>query len=123
MAERSMTKYRKRLLADKARLEQHRAKLRKNVAEQLEAATPDAADVQRGQHGDAGTEIVEREKHRALDRNVEDMLSQILEALDRIDKGRYGLCDACGKEISDARLQAVPYATLCIQCQSRMEAK
>jgi DnaK suppressor protein len=48
-------------------------------------------------------------------------LAQIEEALDRIRHGRYGICDGCEQEIPLARLQAVPYAMRCINCQRQSE--
>lgn len=49
------------------------------------------------------------------------LVNKVKEALERIDDGTYGLCDACGGEISVARLQARPVTTLCIQCKSKQE--
>ncbi len=42
-------------------------------------------------------------------------------ALERMEKGRYGDCDHCGRSIGDARLDAVPWARYCISCQERAE--
>lgn len=43
-------------------------------------------------------------------------LRQIDHAIDLLHRGRYGVCEECGKEIPLERLEAVPYATLCIKC-------
>lgn len=43
------------------------------------------------------------------------------EALTRLDEGTYGVCAECGVEISEKRLAAVPFAKLCVDCQSRQE--
>jgi DnaK suppressor protein len=43
------------------------------------------------------------------------------EALTRLSEGTYGLCAECGVEISEKRLNAVPFARLCVECQSRQE--
>src|SRR5690242_5698557 len=48
-------------------------------------------------------------------------LSSIEIALERMRKGDYGRCDGCGNGIPLARLQALPYATTCIQCQREAE--
>ena len=50
-----------------------------------------------------------------------DALVRIDEALIRIDDGRYGLCESCGAEISDARLSAMPFALRCTHCEERKE--
>jgi DnaK suppressor protein len=43
------------------------------------------------------------------------------EALIRLGEGAYGICAECGAEISERRLEAVPFAKLCVECQSRQE--
>jgi DnaK suppressor protein len=48
-------------------------------------------------------------------------LSHIENALERLREGQYGKCEACSNNIPLARLQALPYATLCIQCQREAE--
>ena len=48
-------------------------------------------------------------------------LIRIDEALLRVDQGTYGTCDECGQEIAEARLKAVPFALLCLECQEREE--
>ena len=48
-------------------------------------------------------------------------LAQVDEALSRMSKGTYGICEATGKPIPLARLQALPYATLCIEAQRELE--
>ena len=46
---------------------------------------------------------------------------QIDEALQRLEEGTYGVCGECGVDISEKRLAAVPFARLCVECQSREE--
>ena len=43
-------------------------------------------------------------------------------ALDRLQSGDYGFCDSCGEPINPKRLHAIPWATLCMPCQSSLEA-
>lgn len=54
----------------------------------------------------------------AADRQI---LQQIQSALDRIEDNSYGECANCGNEIQPKRLEAVPWALLCIQCQNLQE--
>jgi DnaK suppressor protein len=49
------------------------------------------------------------------------LLKKIDEALSRIDSGEYGVCEACGEQISLKRLEARPVTTLCIECKTRQE--
>ena len=54
----------------------------------------------------------------ALEAEGKEELALIDKALKRIAEGGYGLCQECGEEISEARLEAVPYAAYCIDCAS-----
>ncbi len=49
------------------------------------------------------------------------LIGKIKEALERIDGGTYGICEACGEGISEARLKARPVTTLCIDCKKKQE--
>lgn len=49
------------------------------------------------------------------------LISKIRDTLDRIDNGTFGICDACGEEISEKRLKARPVTTLCIDCKKKQE--
>ena len=48
-------------------------------------------------------------------------LQQVERALARLRGGRYGMCEGCGRRIALARLQAVPHATMCVQCRNLCE--
>lgn len=50
------------------------------------------------------------------------LISKIQEAMERIDDGSYGICEACGEEIGAKRLLARPVTTLCFDCKKRQEA-
>jgi len=50
------------------------------------------------------------------------LISKIQEALGRIEDGSYGICESCGEDIGDERLEARPVTTLCVQCKKRQEA-
>ena len=52
-----------------------------------------------------------------------DTLAKIDEALLRLEDGSYGTCAECGSEIAEARLKAVPFATLCRSCQEEEETR
>lgn len=49
-------------------------------------------------------------------------IEQISAALNRLDAGTYGLCTRCGTQIAPARLEALPHAAACIDCQSHADA-
>ena len=56
-----------------------------------------------------------------LEATFEPELKEVIEALERIEEGTYGICKDCGKDIKEARLEARPQSTLCIECQSQKE--
>ena len=56
-----------------------------------------------------------------LDDQAAHELEQVNQALARLNAGEYGECIECGEPISEARLRALPYATLCIQCAREAE--
>ena len=49
------------------------------------------------------------------------LIGKIKDALSRIEDGTYGQCEECGARITKTRLNAIPYATLCIKCASELE--
>ena len=51
----------------------------------------------------------------------EDALDQIEAAIERIENGGYGQCETCGVKILQSRLEAIPYAALCVRCASQQE--
>jgi RNA polymerase-binding protein DksA len=66
--------------------------------------------------GDTATVTYDRELDYTLEENSEQVLADIEAALQRIEDGTYGICTNCGKQISEERLEARPWATLCIDC-------
>jgi DnaK suppressor protein len=75
-----------------------------------------------GNHlADDASDVVSRDLNLALRSNSEDLLAQVESALHRLDQGTYGICARCGNEINPERLEALPYATYCIKCQSEIE--
>ncbi|WP_270182538.1 TraR/DksA C4-type zinc finger protein [Alkalihalobacillus sp. CinArs1] len=64
--------------------------------------------------GDTGTELFEREKDLSLDEHLKQEKAELNLALQRINQGKYGVCQECGKEIATERLLAMPTATTCV---------
>jgi DnaK suppressor protein len=68
-----------------------------------------------GDHlADNASETYMRELDGGLEENADHLLGEIDAALQRIETGTYGVCAACGRPIGEERLEAVPYAKLCI---------
>ena len=70
---------------------------------------------------DTATETYDRELDYTLEENSEHVLREIDAALKRIDEGTYGTCTNCGNPIPEERLEARPWATLCIGCKRERE--
>jgi RNA polymerase-binding protein DksA len=99
----------------KKRLTNKKEKLKeqiKNEKQKIEAtyvANPDRADL--------ASDYTYRGRRNSLMERLEDQLDQVNQALQRIENGSYGLCTNCGKAILSDRLEVLPYAALCIECQ------
>lgn len=70
--------------------------------------------------GDAATETVERAQSMAVGASLREQLEEVLAALEKIENGTYGICDACGKPITKKRLSVLPWATLCKECRANL---
>jgi len=67
-------------------------------------------------------DAAEQEGHgrvEALTLQLDKLLAQIKKALSRIGVGKYGICEKCGKPIDKARLEAMPMASLCVDCERK----
>jgi RNA polymerase-binding transcription factor DksA len=70
---------------------------------------------------DAASDAFERQKEFAILGRVEAELLDVDRALERLDDGTYGRCDACGEAIGDERLASVPAARFCVRHQGDVE--
>jgi RNA polymerase-binding protein DksA len=70
---------------------------------------------------DLGSSTFSRESDLSLDRNARDLLSKVIAALRRIDEGSFGVCTVCGRPVEAERLEALPYADLCIEDKKKEE--
>jgi DnaK suppressor protein len=66
--------------------------------------------------GDGTTEAVERLNRVGTARELEAMLGDVDRALEKVEEGTYGICDRCGTLIPEVRLEARPWAVLCVDC-------
>lgn len=68
---------------------------------------------------DVARSLADVETHAGLIERADDSLRSIDDALDRFERGTYGICRGCGDEIPTERLRAMPFATLCVDCQTK----
>jgi DnaK suppressor protein len=122
-----MTRRKKLTKSQLARIREELVEERASLLEQV--ADLDAeADVKNWREGgfdddpaDAGSASFERETAQSLSNHARNLLSQIDDAMRRMDAGTYGTCERCGETIETERLEALPYATLCMACKRRDE--
>lgn len=99
---------RQRLLSVIAEIEAEQEEIRLTETSSERSPDPNTAE--------GGSLAFEMEKELSLARNAGDLLAQVEEALGRIGAGTYGRCIQCGKAIPVARLDALPYTKLCVNC-------
>jgi DnaK suppressor protein len=106
----------------RARLESERKRLIEEM-EQLKS-TIRPADERRegspfGKREEEATESYELERRLTLEKSIREQLASVEHALQKFEDGTYGLCDDCGKPIDPERLEALPQATMCLDCKAR----
>lgn len=113
--------YRERLIA-------LRARLRGDVSQMANAALNKSRSEANGDlsrmpihMADIGTDNFDQEFTLNLIQCDGVTLEQIEVALERIEDGTYGLCEQCGTRIPKQRLNAIPYAVMCVKCASQLE--
>lgn len=108
------------LTAERDRLVAVRASARRLQGDAVTAERAEAGDVDQGP-ADLATDLTEREVQQAIAGQNEDALTEIEDALARLDAGLYGVCVDCGRPIPDARLEVVPTASRCVEDQARFD--
>lgn len=103
--------------ADRAQLEKERLEVEDDIEHLREwLQTEVDVDVDEGD-----PDLSEREKNLALLTTLSRKLESIQAALRAMDKGMYGTCERCGNPIDPARLEVLPDATHCLDCQREVE--
>jgi RNA polymerase-binding transcription factor DksA len=113
---------RRRLRIELERLESVRAALRAeglDLESEIESPSETASIDQH--QADLGTETFEREKDLSLLEDVDQEIADVHRALARLDRGYYGRCEACGRQIPDERLVAQPATRFCLEHQAATE--
>jgi DnaK suppressor protein len=101
----------------RAHLEEERDRLRAQLREL--GFGPDGSLAFDEGFADSSQVTAERGEMEALAGSLTDSLHEIEDALTKMEDGSYGRCESCGGPISDARLEAMPAARLCITCASK----
>ncbi len=121
LTKRELDEFRKMLHEERGRLMEELEAMEEHTPEVEEQVGMDIGGGYDEDLADVASSTFEREKGLALESSVQAMLTQVEEALDRIEEGTYGICQRCGDPIDAARLRVLPYATLCIRCKELEE--
>ena len=108
------TKFRELLLSERERVQATIEHLHGDHQGSLEDETEELGTANDNHMGDLATATLNREIDYSLGENAEQRLSEIEGALKRIDDGTYGTCVVGGEQIDEQRLEAMPWASLCI---------
>jgi RNA polymerase-binding protein DksA len=122
LAPKTLERLRQKLLDEKDRLLRQSDELAAE-AEQL-AREREAGDTQFDEEsGEGDTVNVERERDLLLSATARQVVEEIDDAMVRIKKGTYGVCRYAGRKISLERLEAIPWANVCVDCKARAERR
>jgi len=106
----------------RSRLESEQRRLNKELEQSIASARPTEERREGspfGKREEEATESLELEKRLALEKRIREQLAEVEHALQKFQEGTYGLCDSCGQPIDPARLEALPQASLCLNCKAR----
>lgn len=104
------------------RLEEIRHDLDRSIAVlQGENHRDDAVSGSPKDPADAGANLSEADRSQAVLEAAQRQLAQVLDALGRLDEGKYGQCVDCGDAVPEGRLEARPEAARCVRCQSKRD--
>jgi RNA polymerase-binding protein DksA len=107
------SRFRAALLEERERIEKALESLRDDETEEPAASDNHLAET--------ATATLDRAIDDTLEENSTRMLAAIDAALARVEAGTYGMCENCGRPISAERLEAYPWASLCIDCKREAE--
>jgi DnaK suppressor protein len=117
MTKPDFTVYRERLLALRARLRGDLTQMEDNALNKDHSKTTSMPN----HMAELGSDNFDQEVTLSLLGSENDAINQIEAAIERIEDGRFGLCEECGIKIPKPRLEAIPYAALCVDCASQQE--
>lgn len=114
-------KLRKFLLAEKERILEQLRKLQKLSATDGSFRTADELPHHSMHMAEFASESQAIDAALGLRNIGEEHLTQIEESLEKLERGEYGICEACGKPINLERLLALPFVKLCLECKKQIE--
>ncbi len=123
MNQKELNHFRELLLQERRRVLEELGWIEENYIGKSQADTAGEVSTYSIHPADQATDAYERETAYLIESTGTKLLDEIDDALRRIDEGKYGICENCGEEIPKERLEAIPYARLCVKCQAELEAR
>lgn len=112
--------FRELLIEERKRLEEELEQVR-NRHTDMDNALPEEGEGGDEDTADLASAMMDKEMDLSVEDEIEDILNQVDRAFQKLEEGSYGICDVSGKVIPVNRLEAIPYATLTVECQSLSE--
>jgi RNA polymerase-binding transcription factor DksA len=103
---------------------EHLERQREELLANIEAhPLPEIDQITYGSQAEAATDVFEQQRELSLLRHLEAQLREVEDAIRRARQGTHGLCEACGRPIPPERLEILPEARLCVDCQRKQERR
>lgn len=109
----------------KSRLEMKKIELERSMSRLTEAHPTPVSSTEANEgprdHEDVATDFLEIQNEQSILANQQALLTLVNKALERLAGGTYGLCQHCAQPIPAKRLDAIPWAERCVQCEAQLE--
>ncbi len=122
MTNKEQKKYQQRLLEMAARLKDNEQGVVNDALRQVSGDVSGNLSNVPIHLADLATDTFEQEMSASLLTNARQLQTEVAAALDRIENGTFGKCEQCGREISEGRLEALPYTRYCVDCAQSAES-
>ena len=111
----------------KTRLEAKRAELKQSIADLTEAHPEPVGPIEASEgpqdFEDTAVDFLETQQEQSILVNQQALLTEVEDALKRIEDGTYGKCVNCGRPIPEERLEAIPWAARDVRCEEQLEKR
>ena len=113
--------FRALLIEERQRMEEELEQVR-NRSTDMENGLPEEGESGDEDTADLASAMMDKEMDLSVEDELEDVLTQVDRAFQKIEEGTYGICDVSGEPIPKSRLELIPFATLTVECQAMAES-
>lgn len=111
-----------KLIKEASKTDKAIGQMRENGEADMSEYSPEELSNYDNHPADLGSELYSVEMNMALEVHEQSKLNEVKNALNKFKNGSYGICEKCKKEIEYERLDAMPYARFCMDCENIKEA-